>query len=606
VLQEDNFFVSLEILEEEGNKRSLSQPFLLQASARVLIFQTRNTIDWEGDVEGVLEIRIGETSSGRILGKIFPIIWEEQFVYAFFTDQDLLLARFFSKVFYLLPHKRLYEITTNLCLEKRELNSEIFTKIFGLMEDLRIQGMLQKEFTLRFILEEITKELEAERASLFLLDSKNQQLRSILALGVKESLSFDYRMGVAGSVVATGIPLNLNIQEEDQETRHYSKIGEELNFSTHSILCFPIVNKENKTIGVLEVINKYKNNIFTKEDEQKMKIFCFLFSFFYEEYSPWQQSDPEELETISVEKNLARLSMIGNSKQIVVLRKMIEKIKDSSTPLFLIGEKGVGKKLYARILHQEGNKKQGPFIVVDVLKKTSQASQEKALEKALLKCTGGVIYFNNPHYLTKQSWNRLFHALESKRWKETALSLDCRLIFSLEKEEYFSLKNKIFKDQKKEDLFMPLHFPSLRQRMEDFEEIFNHLNSNIAIEKKVTPKIFKLEVRKKLESYDWPENISELKRILGKIYLLNENVQEVRTFSWDEIEINLKPKKGIFIEDKTLDFLPLKDKVIFLETKLIEEEIRRCEGNKSKAAKNLGISREALRKKLLQNNKEVA
>src|SRR5690606_15444749 len=121
--------------------------------------------------------------------------------------------------------------------------------------------------------------------SLFLINPETNELEAVAALGIdKKVLKFDYRKGIAGSVFTTGV--SLNIDTINDNTRFSSEIDEVSGFKTKSIICNPILNREDKIIGVIEIINKRSDDRFSVDDEKIMKVVALVFSSVFHNYNP--------------------------------------------------------------------------------------------------------------------------------------------------------------------------------------------------------------------------------------------------------------------------------------------------------------------------------
>ena len=160
---------------------------------------------------------------------------------------------------------------------------EIFSLMLSLFKDITAFG--SQEAFLKSMLEEISRILNAQRASVFLINPHTNELEAVAALGTeKEVLKFDYRKGIAGSVFTTGVPLNIDAQTD--KVRFSEDMDTITGFETKSILCHPITNREDKVIGVIEVLNKRNQDRFTEEDEKTMKVLSLVFSSVFHHYNP--------------------------------------------------------------------------------------------------------------------------------------------------------------------------------------------------------------------------------------------------------------------------------------------------------------------------------
>ena len=180
-------------------------------------------------------------------------------------------------------------------------------------------------------------------------------------LGVpKDQLKFDYRLGIAGSVFTTGVALNIDTSRDNSRFNEF--FDKQFNFETRSIICYPIHNREDKIIGVIEVINKRNQDRLTNDDEKTMKVLDLVFSSVYHNYDPMSESS--QIRRFSKPFN-RKHAIIGKTSHINSLRNTILKVKDLDSSVLISGENGVGKALFAKIIHHEGQRGLKPFEVID-------------------------------------------------------------------------------------------------------------------------------------------------------------------------------------------------------------------------------------------------
>lgn len=149
----------------------------------------------------------------------------------------------------------------------------------------------------------------------------------------------------------TGVALNIDtISDRTRFNEHFDK---KFNFETKSIICHPIHNREDKIIGVIEVINKRNQDRFTVEDEKTMKVLALVFSSVFHKFNPMSESSQIRRFSTPFDREYA---LIGRNPHMGSLRNSIIKIKDLDSPVLIQGEPGAGKSLYARILHHEGQR----------------------------------------------------------------------------------------------------------------------------------------------------------------------------------------------------------------------------------------------------------
>lgn len=111
--------------------------------------------------------------------------------------------------------------------------------------------------------------IDAERASIFLLDKSNEELWTLIADGEK-MIRLPSRKGIVGEVISKN--KKLNIPDAASDSRFFDGIDKKTGYVTKSILCVPMRNREGRALGALEILNK-KDGIFTREDEKFLSIF---------------------------------------------------------------------------------------------------------------------------------------------------------------------------------------------------------------------------------------------------------------------------------------------------------------------------------------------
>jgi adenylate cyclase len=137
--------------------------------------------------------------------------------------------------------------------------------VADLSSELQLGPMLEK------IVKSITAMLDAERSTLFLYDEKKKQLYTKFGEGLETTeIRIPADVGIAGTVFTTSQPIR--ISDAYRDSRFDYEVDRQTGFVTRSILCTPVVNKEGRTIGVTEVLNK-KNGFFTDEDASRLNAF---------------------------------------------------------------------------------------------------------------------------------------------------------------------------------------------------------------------------------------------------------------------------------------------------------------------------------------------
>ena len=179
-----------------------------------------------------------------------------------FNDEDLaILEAITSQASAALLNAQLFEQVERA----RQDESQLLDVTSAISSELKLGPLLQK------IMETTTEILEADRSTLFLHDDKRSELWSEVAQGVEVAeIRFPDHLGIAGSVYTTG--QTVNIPDAYADSRFNPEVDKKTGYKTRSILCMPVVNKEGRTIGVTQVLNK-KGGPFTRLDEKRLAAF---------------------------------------------------------------------------------------------------------------------------------------------------------------------------------------------------------------------------------------------------------------------------------------------------------------------------------------------
>lgn len=521
------------------------------------------------------------------------------------------MKRFIEQYIQSLPPERLKDSLIQLALTQHYASEkegfEMFSLLLSLFKDITQFG--NKEKFVESMLEEIVRILNAQRASIFLINTETNELEAVAALGIdKELLKFDYRKGIAGSVFTTGVSLNIDTQTD--KVRFSEEMDKVTGFETRSIICGPISNREDKIIGVIEVLNKRNEDRFTVEDEKTMKVLALILSSVFHHYNPMSEKSLIRRFSTPYDREYA---WIGRSPQTSEIRKSIVRLKDIDLPLLVTGEVGTGKKLFSRIVHNEGKRGLAPYVVINckgvdpqMLEVDIFGTQDQ--KSKLEECVGGSVVFDEISFMPKHLQVKLMNVLAERRIPGSHISLDIRPIFTTSK----NLSQLI----EEEGAFNPdlysymcsseVHIDPLRKRPQDIEELLSFFLRKECRKQGLLLKDFTDDVKSQLLSYSWPGNISELDKAVEKAVLYNPKAHVISNLgSKSNPIIDITKTSNCLLENIPHADNPeihLKDRVALVEREMILAEIKRHKGNKSKAAAAMGISREALRKKMLMSD----
>lgn len=300
--------------------------------------------------------------------------------------------------------------------------------------------------------------------------------------------------------------------------------------------------------------------------------------------------------------NFSTHSLIGESEAFSELKKQIKKVANTDANILILGENGTGKELVARALHNLSNRNTEPFIAVDlgliqenlfeselfghVRGAFTDAQKDKTGKVEL--ADGGTLFFDEVGNLPLNLQPKLLRTLEQRQIEKLGSNqvrnIDIRLISATNSNIYQLSENNEFR----KDLLYRLNtieivIPPLRERGEDILLIADYYLNKYS--KKYNKDVeFTDNFKKELMSYNWPGNVRELKHFIERsIIMTDNNLIEKINFAGNQsnsadVEIN-----GTLEE---------------IERKVIEKVMTKHQGNVTKAAKQLGLTRTSLYRRL--------
>ena len=301
------------------------------------------------------------------------------------------------------------------------------------------------------------------------------------------------------------------------------------------------------------------------------------------------------------------------SKDVINLARRVAKI-DSN--VLITGESGTGKELFAHSIHNASRRCLKPFIKIncgaipaELFESEMFGYEEGAFTGAKRSgkkgkfehANGGTILLDEIGDMPMSMQVKLLRVIQEKELVRVGgndvIKVDIRIISSTNK----SLEQLIKDGKFREDLYyrlnvMHLQLPSLRERVEDIEELANELRIKICKKYDIYSEGISREAVDYLKSYSWPGNIRQLENVIERAINLLDTDLSIMPKHLPEKIINSKIKKY------SLENNYLKDIVETIEKDLIMECIIKTGGNKNEAAKMLGLSRAGLYKKLNRYN----
>ena len=168
-----------------------------------------------------------------------------------------------------IPAADMENLILRLEAENLKLKSEIEKQSRIINISKKLTSEMDIDSLLSLIMDSVTELTEADRSSLFFIDSEKNELYSKIAQGM-EAIRISMDVGIAGYVARTG--KTLNIADAHQNSKHYGQVDKNTGYRTKSVLCMPIQNMHSERIGVIQVLNKQTTDVFTIEDEALLEV----------------------------------------------------------------------------------------------------------------------------------------------------------------------------------------------------------------------------------------------------------------------------------------------------------------------------------------------
>ena len=313
----------------------------------------------------------------------------------------------------------------------------------------------------------------------------------------------------------------------------------------------------------------------------------------------------EQVEALSNAGNGTEEEIIGESPAMRQVFDTIEKLRDTDANILILGENGTGKDVVARLLYQHSPRHSQPFVSIDLgsipeqlfeselfgYEKGAFTDARKAKAGRMEAATGGTLFLDEIGNLSLPMQAKLLTAIEKRqivRLGGTQVTpIDVRLLCATNAD----IRRMVDEGRFRQDLLyrintIEIHIPPLRERGNDILLLAEHFLRRYARKYQKEMKGLTREAQNKLLRYDWPGNVRELQHTMERAVILGDgSLLRPENFPLQALPAPTR---------KETENLNLEQ----LERQAIERAMRLCEGNVSRAAERLGITRFALYRKL--------
>jgi Nif-specific regulatory protein len=321
--------------------------------------------------------------------------------------------------------------------------------------------------------------------------------------------------------------------------------------------------------------------------------------------------------------------ILGNSAKLNEALRQTDQIAASDAPAMLLGESGTGKEKFARMIHQESRRAEGPFVCINCAAIPPSLLESELFgyvkggftganqsRKGRIECADkGTLFLDEIGDLPLELQAKLLRVIQERQIERVGSSESVQVDFRIITATNVDLQNAVNENRFRLDLFyrlnvIPIYLPPLRERNGDVRIIALHFlhEFNHNYQRNVT---FDDGILDLMESFDWPGNIRQLANVIERAGL----TAETRRITRDQIERILTQEASVLIAkprhaETERPALPQENAAKARETELearpymkvqehetdeIATAIRKFGGNKSHAARSLGMSIRQLR-----------
>jgi DNA-binding NtrC family response regulator len=310
-------------------------------------------------------------------------------------------------------------------------------------------------------------------------------------------------------------------------------------------------------------------------------------------------------------------NIIGRSPAMQEIFATIERVGPTRATVLLAGESGVGKDLIARAIHFHSPRKDRPMVKINctALPENLMESELFGYEKGAFtganvskpgkfeQADTGTVFLDEIGDVPANIQVKLLRVLQEREFERLGSNvtrrIDVRVVAATNRDLREALEQGAFR----EDLYyrlnvVPLNIPPLRERKQDIPFLANHFIRKLAPDMGCQVEAITDAAMEKLAGYHWPGNVRELENVIERSLVMCSGTE----LDAADIKLENAPRPRAQADNR---FLPEGLTLDDYEREIIREALRRADGNKSQAARLLGLTRNALRYRLTQMGMEA-
>lgn len=302
---------------------------------------------------------------------------------------------------------------------------------------------------------------------------------------------------------------------------------------------------------------------------------------------------------------------VGKSAIMENLREQARKIAQSSSWVLISGEAGAGKGTFARYIHDQSPRADGPYVEIAVGSMTGENSAaelfgheegESVSYGRLEQANGGTLCIGDIADMDLQTQARLLSVFQTHSFRRVGGSDDVQVDLRIIATTHRNLEEEVAAGRFREDLFyhlnvVPMQIPALREHADDVHELLNYYIDYLVSHERLSYRHFNVAAQNRLRSYEWPGNIRELRNLVQRMLILG-NSEEIEL---QEVEMAISNQLVSAADSDTPPLpydMPLREAREQFEHNYLVHQLREVGGSVGKLAKRVGMERTHLYRKL--------
>ena len=466
--------------------------------------------------------------------------------------------------------------------------------------------------TLNILLQTMEQHMDVVCGAVSLYDRNSGSIYIHESFGLTEEEEsrgiYRFGEGITGQVVESGKAMVIpRVGDEPaflSRTRNRNAEDNQLSF-----LCVPIV-RGHKVLGTISAERTYDNDALLNLDVKLISVIAAMMAQTVEIYLL------ENVDRVSLLNENRRLqnalkerfhpaNIIGNSKGMREVYKLIEKVARTRTTILILGESGVGKELVANAIHYSGISPEGPLVQFNCA-----ALPESIIESELFghekgsftgatnfrkgrfeEADGGTIFLDEIGELPLAMQAKILRVLQEKTFERVGgnrpVKVDIRIVAATNR----NLAEMVEKGEFREDLYyrlnvFPITIPPLRERGSDIIALADYFVEHYSTETGKDIKRISTPALNMMMSYHWPGNVRELENVIERATILAED-GVIHGY-------NLPPSLQTPVLSGTVEKGGLDARLGVIEFEMIIDALKTHGGNMTEAARQLGLTRRIL------------